>query len=67
MLKVTDGEKGLMRLKQQLYNIQACVLGSPVILVGTHADQNTKVTWQSIVAMGFVTMGIAAVSNCYCK
>ena len=42
--KVTDGEEGLLRLKQQLYNIQARVPGSPVILVGTHADQNTTVT-----------------------
>ena len=42
--KITDGEEGLLRLKQQLHNIQARVPGSPVILVGTHADQNTTVT-----------------------
>ena len=46
--KVTDGEEGLLRLKQQLHNIQARVPGSPVILVGTHADQNTSVTATTI-------------------
>ena len=46
--KVTDSEEGLSRLKQQLCNIQARVPGSPVILVGTHADQNSTVTASNI-------------------
>ena len=46
--KVTDGEEGLARLKQQLLNIQARVPGSPVILVGTHADQNTTITASTV-------------------
>ena len=46
--KITDGEEGLSRLKQQLCNIQARVPGSPVILVGTHADQNTTITASTV-------------------
>lgn len=46
--KVTDGEEGLLRLNQQLHNIQARVPGSPVILVGTHADQNTMITASNV-------------------
>ena len=46
--KITDGEEGLSRLKQQLRNIQARVPGSPVILVGTHADQNTTITASTV-------------------
>jgi len=42
--KVTDGKEGLMRLQQQLHNIHSRVPGSPVILVGTHADLNNVVT-----------------------
>ena len=46
--KITNGEEGLSRLKQQLCNIQARVPGSPVILVGTHADQNSTVTASAV-------------------
>jgi len=42
--KITDGKEGLMRLQQQLHNIHARVPGSPVILVGTHADLNSVIS-----------------------
>jgi len=46
--KITDGKEGMLRLQQQLRNIQARVPGSPVILVGTHADQNTAITASTV-------------------
>ena len=46
---LTEGEEGLRRLVPWLKNIQACVPGSPVVLVATHADCRPSISGSTVL------------------